>query len=545
MRKLEVHLADSRKWSVRDGATATGHAFQDGEILEADALATLVSQVGDGERFSTIVSGLNGFFALITRSASCLLAAVDHVRSIPLFYANVGGRFYISDDARWVEAQIGNADRDPLAKAEFLLTGYVTGSNTLNPHVKQLQAGELLIATESDAGPSVTTWRYYEFQRTEEAEGSPIRLRHQLETTFDRSIDRLLKFANGRQLVIPLSGGYDSRLIAALVKRSSHQRVLTYTYGRERSTEVRVSKGVADALGFGWAFVPYGPAEWRGWFATEVRAEYFGMAHGLSSVPHIQDWPAVWSLRKQGLLDDDAIFVPGHTGDFVSGGHTLAGFEPQEVYSPEEYVMAVIDTHHWLWRVGDVLQAPDALHERIWQRSTSEDRRHLTGLEAVALHDRWDWQERQAKFIVNSVRVYDFWGYDWWMPLWDMEFVRFWHSVPFEFRQGRRLYIDYVTDLYSDVAGVDPTEARRTDMDSLPARMVTRIKNSPLLPRNLVKRLWNRTSLTSPYRNHPMAWFALVPEDRFKEIYDGNQSINSLLAAYLVYGSWQGPERPA
>ena len=47
--------------------------------------------------------------------------------------------------------------------------------------------------------------------------------------------------------------------------------------------------------------------------------------------------------------------------------------------------------------------------------------------------EAWEWQERQAKFIVNSVRVYDFWGHDWWMPLWDAGFMRFWQGVPLEF----------------------------------------------------------------------------------------------------------------
>lgn len=52
----------------------------------------------------------------------------------------------------------------------------------------------------------------------------------------------------------------------------------------------------------------------------------------------------------------------------------------------------------------------------------------------------WEWQERQAKFIVNSCRVYEFWGYDWRIPLWDSEMMDFWSRVPIELRIGKRLY---------------------------------------------------------------------------------------------------------
>ena len=36
--------------------------------------------------------------------------------------------------------------------------------------------------------------------------------------------------------------------------------------------------------------------------------------------------------------------------------------------------------------------------------------------------EAWDSRERVSKYIVNSVRAYEFWGYDWWVPFWDAEF---------------------------------------------------------------------------------------------------------------------------
>src|SRR4030095_14785028 len=63
---------------------------------------------------------------------------------------------------------------------------------------------------------------------------------------------------------------------------------------------------------------------------------------------------------------------------------------------------------------------------------------------AADLFERWDLQERQAKFICNSVRVYESFGYDWRLPLYDRELMDFWARVPIQGRTGRRLYFEFV-----------------------------------------------------------------------------------------------------
>jgi asparagine synthase (glutamine-hydrolysing) len=59
----------------------------------------------------------------------------------------------------------------------------------------------------------------------------------------------------------------------------------------------------------------------------------------------------------------------------------------------------------------------------------------------------FDFNERQAKFIVNAVRVYEFFGYEWRIPFWDMELVNFFLKVPIEHRINQKLYRKYARDL--------------------------------------------------------------------------------------------------
>ena len=111
-------------------------------------------------------------------------------------------------------------------------------------------------------------------------------------------IDRLIRFAAGRTIVIPLSGGHDSRLIALMLKKVGYPDLVSFSYGRPGNHEADISKQVADSLGVRWEFVEYSNDLWREWYESPEMKAYFDMAGNLSSLPHIQDWPAVWAFKK-------------------------------------------------------------------------------------------------------------------------------------------------------------------------------------------------------------------------------------------------------
>ncbi|PTX95549.1 asparagine synthase-related protein [Opitutus sp. ER46] len=85
-------------------------------------------------------------------------------------------------------------------------------------------------------------------------------------------------------LTLPLSGGYDSRLIAALLQDKSRVRAFTYGVSRtqEKSREVARARWIAERLGVAWAQVPLGRffdrlPEWDDTFGISVHAH--GMYH--------------------------------------------------------------------------------------------------------------------------------------------------------------------------------------------------------------------------------------------------------------------------
>lgn len=402
-----------------------------------------------------------GFFAAVSASNDRVFAAVDRIRSIPIFYAQKDGHLYLSDDANWIRERVGSSI-DPTAKEEFLLTGYVTGRDTLFSDIKQLQAGEYLIAKAN----GVRLKRYFVFVHSE---GSPDHLSERFDEAFFASIDRLIAMAGGRQIVIPLSGGLDSRLILAGLIQRGYKNLLTFTYGSTSNPELSISRSIVQQLGVDWHFFEYTPASWKAAYHSNEGAAYRRMAGNLTSLPHMQDFLATQGLRKK--FEPGCIVVPGHTGDFICGGHLPSQARPGMYVSAADLPRSVASRHYTLNQCKPPLLAA-CLHERIYHCAGSAP---VTSPVMLAdAYEKWEWQERQAKYIANSVRVYEFFDLSWWLPLWGDPFVRFWQSVPLGTRSDKDWYPLQV-DRLSRLAGI--STGRKTERSSLKHRtMVSAIK---------------------------------------------------------------------
>ena len=139
----------------------------------------------------------------------------------------------------------------------------------------------------------------------------------------------------------------------------------------------------------------------------------------------------------------------------------------------------------------------------------------------------------QAKFIAHSVRVYEFWGYDWWLPFWDLEMFDFWAGVPLEHRIEQRLYIDYVKKRTAEMIGDENASTLVTDRDESSNRFIRLIRRTPL--EGLARLAYRKFRSKAEYESHPLASWGIIPKDVFLEYYGrGYVSRNALLASYVV-----------
>jgi asparagine synthase (glutamine-hydrolysing) len=348
-KRERVHARFNRPgWSEHGPIGYRGRFWIGSRLIDGPALIELVSGRTD-EELVGLLQELAGFYSLLMRFGDTVYLAVDRVRSFPLFYAVQGQDLYVSDDAHWIRKQLGSVPYDLLTSEEFLFTGYVTGRDSLCAPIKQVQAGELVTFQLVEQRWESRTKKYYFYRHNQDFEGDESFFFKMLDEVLAKVFSRFISDANGRTIVIPLSGGYDSRLIAVMLKQFGYKDVITFSYGLPDNQESQISKQVADRLGFCWHFVPYHHEDWRHWFQTEEYRTYSRMADGLCSVPHEQDWPAVWQLAKQAILPADAIFSPGHTADVLSGSRSERVPALYDVRTPVNTALrAILHLHYGL-----------------------------------------------------------------------------------------------------------------------------------------------------------------------------------------------------
>lgn len=519
-------LLQEAGWVHEHAAAARGSAFLDGQHLDAHAIATHAEGLRGLPALRDFVARLNGHFALVVRRDATLFAAVDRLRAMPLFFAANDGGCVIADRAPAVREACALDEVDSVAALEFYLAGYVTRDATLFHGLRQLRAGECLWRA-GDEPPRCE--QYYRYRHVELASASSDRLIERLHEVHRHVFTRLLESAGGRPIVVPLSGGYDSRLIVTWLHELGAQPIC-YTYGLPGNWESRLSRDIAAHFGFAWHFVPYSGARWKNWAASAPMRTYQDYAGNYSSIPHVQDWPAIQELRN--VLPRDALIVPGHTGDFISGGHIPPAFARTARVTHRHLREAIQAKHYNLWRWPAQAQR---------QRAALDARIDATLGEAVApahayaaetaagLYELWEWQERQAKFICNSLRVYDFHGYEWRLPLYDHELMDFWARVPLAQRVGRQLY-------YAYVATRQPLPVGNANQDYPPwlAGCIRALDASGLKPlakwaqhrRNRLRWAAMHENCTAP----PLGWLSLVDRELFRRTYTGRESVHAYLA---------------
>ena len=419
-----------------------GQVWLGNEVLSPEQLkAALVAAIADNQ-LQHFIAGLNGFFSVICLIEQQLLCFTDKVRSRPLFYMQHNSQLIISDQAAFIAAEYaGKAEAVSVAEQEFIHTGFVTGQDTLHPAIKQIQAAELLQANLSSG--NIATQFYYCFIPRNHIEPLPdIKYwQQQLHTVTESVVSRLIKYANGRQIVVPLSGGYDSRALALYLKRAGYTNVVCFTFGRRGSAEVALSNRVASDLGYPWRCISYKRRMWQDLLQQPEFSAYLDFVHGLVSVPNIQVFPAVKQLVAEGYIAADAVIAPGHTSAFFSGDISV-DTEPDEI-SQKQYALQSVLARHYQNSRHELSE--ELLFKVKQQIAEIYQQAKLQGIQnGNSIAEAWNYRERQAKFIINSNRYYDFFALDWWMPFWDSEFMAFWQQAPYNLRKKKCLWTGFV-----------------------------------------------------------------------------------------------------
>lgn len=450
------------------------------------------------------VTAAAGHWTAILRSPSGVILAQDSIRSWPLFIAtDEHGKRTVTDQIDRARQAAGDPDRDDAAALEFLQLGYVTGGDTLFTRVAQLQAGE---------------WRKVTSETNERLSGALGLQSHaapgvtdvaELDAVFtgalDAVFDRLFARIGDRQVVIPLSGGLDSRLLAIALRERGHQNVVNFTYGVGRTREVAISEEVAAALGQRWEFIQYSNEEIRAAWQSPAAAEFIAASYAGASLPHIQDWYPVAELRRRGLIADDAVFLPGHT--------VVGNMHDEEILVDPQPMSRAALTDVLLHHHATIQPNHDALRDS--PRFATKLAEFLDGMQyngspasRLDTLESWNIVERQTKYINHSVRGYEHHGYEWALPMLDRELLDVWARFDLSVAQDREWYRGYVDRRYTAASGQSAPTFEAFAAANVSKSNRDRVK-AVLRGLGLLRRV-ERGITANAYAQHPMGFQEFV-----------------------------------
>jgi len=490
-------------WQVFSGSGLTvharGHAFRGNDYLTGTRLAesigkSLSATLAEDDRHRAIrqvLLELNGSWAFAAETdAGEVIAAADIIRSIPLFFATNGNRLLVAWSCYALLAHLDRVQIDAGTAAQFFLSGLAPGNSTFYENVRQLQMGEYLYYTP---GSQPAVLKYFSYLPDEEPHAGEAEMQQLLIDALDESFSRYCKAFRDETIAVSLSGGLDSRILAAMLKRHGHKDVICFTYGRSNTRDARFSKDAAEAIGYPWQLCEYDVSTWQRWRSRQE--EYWDYACRGALLPVYQECPAIKAIAES-RPGSRLIYMPGHTA--LDAYNTPWGIVHKASDATfDDLIETLLTTKFRLW--ADYPNRMRRAAEKELHREFA-----AAGIDGFfdiySHHNRWCVENRESKYIVNTARAYEFFDQDWALPLWDIPIARLSLAMPVRLRWRKRLLANTLLDRIctGSLAGLadvprtcyygEPTNARVPE-DDFNVTSKVRVKEEAGLMRSVVRRL--------------------------------------------------------
>jgi len=474
--EIKLNYNYGYKWFEKENVLAKGLAIDDsGKSYQKESLAEYFMGINNLEDLKVQLHKITGHFAVIIKTSDLVFAVSDRGRSIPLYFRTDRGKIEISDSGFVLgDSQNLKSEFDDYSFQEYLAAGHVTQNRTLLKNVVQVGAGEIAIVNNE----KVEIVEYFRFLPTSENADSLETSAAKFVDVLDKDYKNLINVLNGRTVVIPLSAGYDSRSIASMLKRQGYQNVICYSFGQDGSPEMLTSQKVAKTLGYRWFFIETTPESVKDFTVSDDFLRFVEFAANVGSFYIMQDFFAVRKMRSEKLIPDDSVFMPGHSGD------TLGGSNFSELFLGEESGVEMINKiikHRYNLNVvsGEFLKSAQQKLENQYE----------VKYKPAIWFDYWCMKEWNPKMFANGVRVYEYFGYTYWLPLWGKHPLTFFANLPLEYRISKELYESTLEDRIFEPLGINFTPDRRFLL-SHSVSVFQRIKNfaKQLLPKSYIYR---------------------------------------------------------
>ena len=448
MNQIDFVFNHHYQWHKRGNLHFKGFFFdRDSNHYHEETALEVLIPLNSIEKIKQHCLKIDGPFSFVKDTGKEIIIANGVMSIFPVFYTWENNQWLISDSSQQLLEKKNQKKINQEAAPEFLAAGFVLGNETLWEGIYKSRAGEVLLLNPDGTKES----HVYHFWLPEKYwDDELIDLKVKLVYRLKNVMKRLIISLKDRTAVVPLSGGYDSRLIVCLLKKAGFENVICFTYGKP-SAESELSRRVAEKLGYRWLFVDYRETDPTQFLHDPMFYEYCKYAGNHYSMPYLQEYFAVKYLKENKLIPNDSVFLPGHGGDFLAGAHVKKARGSGKDFS--KLPKRIVKNYYDFIPLEDHDQTQIQKRLREWFASyhppaAAEDTEY-----SVFVED-WDVKEKRSKFIFQAIHTYVFFGYAFRLPLWHMDLRNLFREVPFDLRKNKRLFDELLEDEFFKPMGV-------------------------------------------------------------------------------------------
>jgi asparagine synthase (glutamine-hydrolysing) len=383
------------------------------------------------------------------------------------------GWLILSRDLRRVTQVLGPADFDRMALAQYLLLGFPLGKRSWFDGIEYLEPASLITISPRDASIKVAKLHEFNLEGQEHGHRTPAENAHNLAGLFRQACRQRTGGAGNN--VVSLSGGLDSRAVAAGLKRDEipFSAATFLNYQQTNAADVRVASQVAEALGVEWRLFHPRPPQGKD------LVQLLNLKSGANNLRMSFILPFFHQLLKK--FDPEITY---YTGD--GGGDALGVSSPyRRIGTPQALLDYVIERYQ-IWPLeqvaaltrltGQDIKAELAEHLASYPETTPDLKyKHFFCLE-VATKMYHEGEDRNRHF---------FWSVT---PFYAFEFFRYAMNCPDRDKEGYRLYREFLAQLHPAVAGIDYADWQ-APLSSLKFSLLYQVKNLTRRRPNLIRRL--------------------------------------------------------
>ena len=177
------------------------------------------------------------------------------------------------------------------------MSGFTIGNETIYKNLNALKAGETVLINDDN----FKYLHYFKYFSKIVNKNFDDYLEELSEVTLN-IFHKMLNQIGDRQIVIPLSAGNDSRLVASVLKHLGAKNVKCYSYGTKGNFEAKIAKIIANKLGYEWKFIPLTHKSEKKFYASNEFKSYLDYSETFCSVPYFQSLSTIKYSKLENFI---------------------------------------------------------------------------------------------------------------------------------------------------------------------------------------------------------------------------------------------------